>query len=199
MVADQLLDVRHTLGGLSADLGLMPREHQLAGVRTLNRTIFTARREAAAKLRQLFPGVKVSQLKGRMKLARATRGNMAASLAFSGRRFSLYGNFGMRGIRVGNNNFGVRFGRLPWRIETVSGEPVPAAMLARAFRNRARGSGAAVMARHTKVRTSHEVLVAPGIARAVDELGVGGMVITVMRNRFPIVFAQEARYRLSKR
>lgn len=195
----QMLDVRHTLGELSQRLSLAAEERNQAAVRALNRTITTGRKDAAADLRKEYPTLKAAQIKARIKLGRATRNQQSATLTFSGSRFALYGNFGMREVRGRRNNFGVRFGKLPWRIETVSGEPVSPEMLARAFRNRGAGGRALVMARHTAVRTSHEVLMAPGIARALGERGIRDALMGAMRRRFGIVLVQEARFTLSKR
>jgi hypothetical protein len=195
----QLLDVRHTLGELSARLGLASGERNQAAVRALNRTITTGRKDASADLRDEYPSLKVAQIKGRIKLQRATRAKASATLTFSGKRFSLYGGFGMREIRGKANNFGVRFAKLPWRLETVSGETVTPDMLARAFRNRGRGGRATVFSRHTRVRTSHEVLVAPGLARALAERGIRNGLMSAMRQRFGVVLQQEARFVLSKR
>ncbi len=190
------IDVRHDLKRLSADLALLPKETMAAAVRALNRTMITVRAEAARTLRVELPRVKVSALKARIKLQRASRERPVAALTFSGRRFALYGNFGMRTL----SGFGVRFSKLPWRIETISGDTVTPEMLARAFRQRSRRGGrASVFARHTKVRESFEILVAPGVARAFAERGIGDALVQVTRDRFAIVFQQEAKFTLSKR
>lgn len=189
------IDVRHTLGRLSAELGLYPREQMAAAVRALNRTITTVRAQAARALQKEYPGVKVATLKKRLRFRRATRQKMSAAIDFSGRRIALFGNFGMRAV----GQWGVRFRKLPWRIEGVSGEVVTPEILARAFRQRGTGGRASVMARWTRFRQSHEVLLAPGVARALAERGIGDALVRIGRNRFAVVFAQEARFRLSKR
>lgn len=195
----QMLDVRHTLGELSERMGLAAEERKKAAVRSLNRTATTGRKDAARMLQALYPGLKVAELRKRIRLTRATLGSMAATLAFSPKRFTLLDNFGMREIRGRRNNFGVRFARPPWRVETVSGEPVTPEMMARAFRNRGRGGRASVFSRHTRVRTSHEVLVAVSIARTLVERRLGGSLLETMRRRFGVVFPQEAKFTLSKR
>lgn len=189
------VDVRHTLESFRVRLMLYPNERLQAAVRAMNRTITTVRADASRQLRDAYPGVKVSDLKRRMPLKRATRSRMEAAIVFSGRRIALYGNFNMRAF----GKWGVRFSKLPWRIETVSGEPVSPEMLARAFRNRARGGRATVFSRHSKVRTSQEVLVAPGIARALTERRIADALMRVARGRFAVVFEQEMKFRLGKR
>jgi hypothetical protein len=190
------VDVRHDLAKLQADLGLYAKETMAAAVRALNRTMGTVRKEAAHELASDYAGIKIGALKARMKLLRATQKSARAAVEFSGRRFPLYGNFAMHA----SGRWGVKFGRLPWRIETISGDTVTPEMLARAFRNRARASGrASVFARHTAARLSFEVLVAPGLARALEERAIGDALIRVGHARFSVVFEQEAKFRLSKR
>ncbi len=190
------IDIRHDLAALEARIPLLADERMKAAVRAMNRMMTTVRKEAAGAMRREYPGVKIAALKARMKFKRATRQNPAAALVFSGKRFDLYGNFGMRQT----GQWGVRFSKLPWRLETVGGEEVTPEMLQRAFRNRSTRSGrATVFSRHTKVRTSHEVLVAPGLARALSEQKIGDALIRVGRQRFAVVFLQEAKFRLSKR
>ena len=189
------IDIRHTLGKLSAELGLYPKEHKAAAVRALNRTMTTVRAESARTLQKEYPGVKIADLKKRLKFRRATSKQMSAAIDFSGRRFVLFGNFGMRAV----GKWGVRFRKLPWRIEGVSGDVVTPEILARAFRQRGTGGRANVMARWTKFRQSHEILLAPGVARALGERGIGDALVRLGRNRFAVVFVQEAKFRLSKR
>lgn len=194
-MTDLRVDVRHQLASLADRIALLPEERLLAGVRAANRTMTTVRAQASRALRPEYPGIKAAQIKARMPLKRATRSEPIAAITFSGKRFTLYGGFGMRAL----GKWGVRFSKLPWRIETVSGEEVSPQMLQRAFRNRGTGGRAQVFSRHTKVRTSHEVLVAPGLARAIVERHHGEALRNFARSRFMVVFFQEAKYRLSKR
>jgi len=190
------IDIRHTLNSLSADLGLFPKEHMAAAVRALNRTMTTVRAASARTLQKEYPGVKIADLKKRLKFRRATSKQMSAAIDFSGRRIALFGNFGMRAV----GKWGVRFSKLPWRIEGIgTGDPVTPEILARAFRQRGRGGRASVMARWSKYRQSHEILVAPGVARALAERGIGDALVRLGRTRFAVVFVQEAKFRLSKR
>ena len=189
------IDVRHTLGKLSAELGLYPKEHKAAAVRALNRTMTTVRAESARSLQKEYPGVKVAALKKRLRFRRANQKDMRAAIDFSGRRIVLFGNFGMRAV----GKWGVRFSKLPWRIEGVSGDVVTPEILARAFRQRGTGGRANVMSRWTKYRQSAEILLAPGVARALAERGIGEALVRLGRTRFAVVFEQEAKFRLSKR
>ncbi len=189
------IDIRHSLGKLSAELGLYPKEHKAAAVRALNRTMTAVRAEAARALQKEYAGVKIATLKKRLRFRRASQKEMRAAIDFSGRRIVLFGNFGMRAV----GKWGVRFGKVPWRIEGVSGDPVTPAILARAFRQRGTGGRANVMSRWTKFRQSAEILLAPGVARALAERGIGNALVRLSRSRFSVVFEQEAKFRLSKR
>jgi hypothetical protein len=191
-----VLEVRHTLDRLSANLGLLAEERMAAAVRALNRTMTTVRAQSARELKGEYPGATIAELKKRIKLERATRRSPAAALVFSGRRMLLFDRFGMRGV----GRWGVRFRGLPWRVETISGEPVTADMLARAFRQRSRRTGRAdVFTRLGPRRESFEILVAPGVARALAERKLDEVIARAARGRFEVVFQQEANFRLSKR
>lgn len=190
------INVRHDLNRLEQRLGAYPEQMLQAGVRALNRTITTVRSEGARAMQAEYPGVKIGALKARLKMFRASRRDPVAIVEFSSGRFALYDNFSMRTV----GRWGVRFGRLPWRLETVSGEPVTPEMLARAFRNRSRRGGRPlVMSRHSKARLSHEVLVAPALARAFVEREIGAALVRVGNARFQVVLEQEMRFRLRDR
>jgi hypothetical protein len=174
----------------------MAAEQSKAAVRALNRTMTTARAESARAMQDEYPGIKIGTLKARIKIERARQDEPRAALVFSPGRIQLYGNFGMRAL----GKWGVRFSRLPWRLETVSGEPVTPEMLARAFRQRSRSGGRAyVFARHTPARQSFEVLLAPGVARAFGERKVGDELATRALDIFVANFEREARFQLWKR
>lgn len=191
------LRVTHDLDKVAAEYGLMAEEQALAAARALNRTMPSVRALAARRLqREEYPGIKIGTLKGRMQIVRATRNEPRAALVFTAGRFSLYGNFGMRA----EGRWGVRFSKLPWRLETVTGEPVSAAMLARAFRQRTRRGGRAwVFSRETAARLSFEILYAPGLARAVAERPVGDQLPARALEIFSADFEREAHYRIWKR
>lgn len=189
------ITIRHNIDQVRAELRLTGSETVAASVRALNRTAGTARNEAARALRREYPGIKVTDLKKRIKLVRASRLKPVAALVFAGRRFVLYRNFGMRAV----GPWGVRFSRLPWRLETPDGEAVPADMLARAFRQRGRGGRANVWSRRTKRRDSMELLLAPGVSRAYAEREIDKVLTDVINRRFPVVMAQESKFRVTKR
>lgn len=191
------IPVSHNVQEIIETLRLTAREAASANARASNRTATGARADAARGLAKQYGGaLKIGTIKGRIRLKRATRRDPVAVLTFSGRRFALFGNFGMRTV----GKWGVRFRRLPWRVETISGESVSAEMLARAFRQRVRSSGrASVFARRTKARASAEILVAPGVARAVAERNIGAALKRAIGTRFPAAFRQEANFLLGKR
>lgn len=169
-------------------------ERAPAAQRAANRAMSSARTEAVRQLRPIYPGMLAGKLRARMTLVRATRARPGAALVFSGRRIKLYGNFSMRQV----GKWGVRFRGLPWRLETISGEPVSSAMLERAFRQRSKGGRASVFSRLSAARESLEVLVAPGVARAVQELGLLDGLRDVARARYRVVLDQEMKFLLAK-
>jgi hypothetical protein len=131
-----------------------------------------------------------------MQIVRATRNEPRAALVFTAGRFSLYGNFGMRP----DGRWGVRFSKLPWRLETVTGEPVSAAMLARAFRQRTRRGGRAwVFSRETRRASRSRSCSRPASrarwpsARWATQLPARALEI------FSADFEREAHYRIWKR
>lgn len=190
------IDVRHDLARVELNLGLYAAERQKAAIRAANRTMTTARADAARRTQSEYPGLKIRQIKARLKLQRATNSTPVAAITFSGKRIPLFGNFGMRGI----GQWGVGFRGLPWRLETVTGEEVTAEMLQRAFRQRSRRTGRAdVFSRLGPRRESFELVLAPGLARAFTERNIGEATQRAIRTRFPVVFRQEARFRLSRR
>ena len=190
------IEIRHTLDAYAARLSLLPAERMQAAVRTLNRTMTTVRAEGARALQKEYPGLKVGTIKKRMKFVRATRGKPQAEIVFSGARFSLFHNWRARQTKTG-----VRVGKLPYRLETWDGTPVPLEKLQQAFiqrptSNRGRWN---VYQRMGRERYPIQGVVAPGLARAFVERGIRASLSRLARQRFAIVFQQEAKFRLSKR
>lgn len=187
------IDVRH-IGRY--DPATTHRARLEAAPRAINRALTSGRSESVRLLRAEYGGLRASQLRARIKIQRATRARPRGALVFSGRRLALYGSFGMRAM----GRFGVRFRKLPWRLETIDGDAVTPQMLERAFRQRGKTSGrASVFARHTQARESLEVLLAPGVARALTERRLEPKIRQVLRSRYAAVLDQEIKFRLSKR
>jgi hypothetical protein len=175
------IDVRADMVGALTFLGAVESEHKSATVRGLNRAVESARAEAVRKLRPLYPGLKVSSIRNRIKLKFASRTTLMSQARFSGSRIPAFGNFGMRSV----GRFGVRFGKLPYRLETPEGDLVDGAMLQRAFRNRLTATGrAAVLSRVGKDRMPITVLLAPALGQAVVEKQLLQALGTVGRERF---------------
>ena len=190
------IDIRDNIAELQRKYSLLPEELARAVPRSINRTMIAVRKEGTDNLRPLYPGIKVGGLLKRIRGEPAKAGLPLAKLTFLSGRFNMYGNFGMQGF----DKFGVRFRKLPWKIETLSGDEVSPEMMARAFRNRLRAGGrATVFSRWSKHRLSAEILVVPGLSRAYVERHLGAKLATVARKRFPEVFLQQARFLLSKR
>lgn len=191
-----MLDIRSNLAELQKKYDLLPDELAKAVPRSLNRTMIAVRREATDTFRPLYPGIKVGGLNRRILGAAAKAGAPFAKLTFLPGRFNLYGNFGMQTF----GKFGVRFRKLPWRIQTLSGDEIAPEMLARTFRNRLRAGGrATVFSRWSRHRESAEILVAPGLDVAYRDRRVDARLVAAARKRFPEVFIQQARFLLSRR
>lgn len=189
-------DVKHTLRRLEAGLSEYPSQIMAAAVRSLNRTIFTVRKEAASAMARDLPGLKVGTIKRQMKLLRATRSTPTAILQFSEKRFRLFGNFVNRQTKTG-----VPLRRVPWRIENLEGEAIPAEALRHAFIQRSRvGGGVNVWLRTSLVGKRYPItaLLAPSLSSAFAQRGIGARLIASGRSRFAVVFDQEATFRLGK-
>ena len=205
------IKILHTLDEYSRRLGLLNEERMQAAVRTLNRTMTTVRAEGAREMAGIYPGLKIRTIKAQMKFARATRGRPEAVITFSGKRFRLFGNWPLtktvtaKGVRTrlrgfGSARAGVALPRLPFRVETGDGVAVSAAELRQAFIQRAASSGVPnVFIRTGRGRYPISVLVAPSLAAAFVEKGIGDALSRSARMRFETVFVQEAKFRLSKR
>lgn len=206
------IEIRHTLDEYTRRLGLLQGERMQAAVRTLNRTLTTVRAEGARSMSREYPGLKIGTLKRQMKFERASRTKPEAALVFSGKRFRLFGNWPiaktltatgvrvrLRGLQKGRGGISVP-ARLPFRVETGDGKPVSIAQLRQAFIQRPRSGGQPnVFVRSGRDRYPIEVLVAPSLAAAFIERGIGDALSRTARQRFEVVFQQEAQFRLSKR
>lgn len=192
------VDIRHDLGRLSAELGLMAKEREAAALRALNRTMSTVRAESSRALAPEYSGLRIGAIKRRIKLSRASRASLRAMLDFSNRRLRLFN------WRVTQSRAGVR-GRLPGtilRVDAVSGrvQPIAAGDLRHAFIQRSRAYGTAnVWLRQGKDRYPIDVLVAPSPSEVLVQKKINEALGRRARERFQVVFAQEAKFRLSKR
>jgi hypothetical protein len=197
------VDIRHDMEGLSARLGLIAKEHQAAAVRALNRTMTTVRAESARALGREYRGLKIGAIKSRIRQLRADRSNLRAVLVYSGKRMRL-SNFrlGLRSTRWGT---GVQTSGLPARIlrvDAISGRarPVTAAELRSAFVQRARQNATPnVWLRQGKESMPIDVLVVPSLSETLVQQRIGEAMLLLARARFLVVFAQEAKFQLSKR
>lgn len=190
------ISVSHNAKAVRVELKLTGEEIGRASLRALNRTATTARAESARDLHKEYGSLKIGEIKSRIRMERATRNKPVAVLTYSGKRFAVYGRFGMRAV----GRWGVRFSKLPWEVETIGGDKVSPERLARAFRQRSSKTGRAdVFSRATKARDSLEVLVAPGLARTFAERSIAANLKRVVETRFPEVLRQEANFLLTRR
>jgi hypothetical protein len=189
------INISAEMSGVHAMLDALEREKAPAAARALNGTVTTVRSLAVNDLKADYP-IKVGAIRKRINLEKATKGKLQAAAVFSGARIPMFGNFGMRGLK----NMGVRFSKLPWRVETADGQQVDGAMLQRAFRNRLkRGGRATVMAREGSGRYPIQVLVAPGLSRALVEKKLGAAYEAAGRARFAELYLRELQFIISKR
>ena len=192
------IDVRHDLRGLEARLGEYPRQYLAAAVRAQNRTLTTLRKVGAQQLGAEFPGLKAATLKRQMRLQRASSTAPRATLSFSAKRFRLLSNLPLRQIAT-RWGTGVRLPRLPFRLELADGTPVSAEQLRRFFLQRARTSGMVnVWVREGRASMPFQAVVAPSLAHAFRERGIGTRLVLLGRARFHEVLGQEMQYRLKR-
>jgi hypothetical protein len=189
------VNVKHDLQRLGAAFDLYPRELMSAAVRAQNRVMTTVRRVAVNELHPQFAGLKKGSLRRQLKIATATARSPSASLEFSAKRFRLFGNFNARQTKSG-----VRLTRMPWRLETASGDAVSPASLAHAFIQRPRTGGAVnVWVRAGARRYPITSIVVSGLAAAFRDRHLGVGLVALGRARFAIEFRREAQFRLSQR
>jgi hypothetical protein len=163
------IDVRADLQPVNRFISALERERTVAMVRGLNRAAEGSRTDGVKHLRPLYSSLKVAKLRARIKVEKANQGKLTSSAKFSNGRITLHGNFGMKP----QGDFGVRFGRLPWRVEDPDGVEVTGDMLDRVFRNRLqRGGRPAVLARYGKPRLPITVLLAASLGRAVVDKAI---------------------------
>lgn len=188
------IDVRHSLKRLEKSLNQYAAEQMAAHVRASNRAMTTVRKEGATEMRAVLPGLKVGTIKRQMKQDRATRLSPAAVLTFTANRFRLFAGFGAR-----QTASGVRISGAPWRIETADGQTVSPAQLSQAFIQRSRASGSPfVFLRAGAARYPITSLLAPSLATAFAERGIGAGLVRIGRARYAVVLEQERKFRLSK-
>jgi hypothetical protein len=191
------INIRHDLNALEARLAEYPKQMLTAAVRAQNRTISTLRKEGAKRMAGVFPGIKSATLKRQMRMQLATSSAPQAKLSFSGNRFRLFGNVPLRRIAT-KWGTGVRLGRLPFRLELADGTPVSQEMFRRFFLQRARSSGVVnVWVREGTGSVPFQAVVAPSLAHAFREQGIGDALVGLGRVRFQIALKQEMNFRLA--
>ena len=192
------IDIRHDLGKLSAELGLLPREQLAAVVRSLNRTLTTVRAEAARKIAQDY-GIKVGGAKKSLRIETASRTQLKGAVVASGRPLPLV-VFSARQTGRGVS------------VKVTGRKTIPHAFIA-AMKSGHRGvfvrsrSTKPLVFRHGKGsrmrRTGRDLpiseLFSVSVPAAFAQRKVSEALIAVARRRFAEVFVQEARFRLSKR
>lgn len=190
--------VHHDLRSLEARLRLHPKELLAADLRTRNRTATQSRTEAVRRLRPELPGVKAGTIRRQLKITRATRTNLRATLEFSAKRLRLFGNLPLRQIAT-KFGTGARVGRPPFRLELADGTQLSSAQLSRLFIQRARTGAVNVWVREGSRSRPFQAVVIGSLSRAFRERGVKAPLLAYGRERYRVVFAQEMKYRVSKR
>lgn len=192
------VDVRHTLRGLSVELGLYPREQMAATVRSLNKTLTTVRAEAARKISDAYR-IKVGEAKKGLRIENASRTHLKGAVVASGRPIPLIAfsarqtKRGVTVIVTGRKSIShafiatMRSGHRGVFVRTRSTKPL-------VFRH---GKGSRI--RRTGQDLPISELLSISIPAAFVQRKVSDSLISVAQRRFAEVFAQEARFRLSKR
>lgn len=186
------------------------RSADAATARALNKTMVSVRADAARQMKAIYSGLKIGRIKKNITLRRATKSRQTAILVFSGKTFDYFRNWPISksvnatGVRVGLRGVSrrgkVNLGRLPWAIQTVTGDPVQPSELRRAFINRStRTKAPHVFWRLGRTREPISVLVIPGLGRAFVERQVGASLKRIASVRFPVVLAQELNAELRKK
>lgn len=190
------ITITHDLDRLQKQLTLSARELLSATTRSINRTMTSVRAEGARDLGGLYPGIRVGLIKSRIAMQRASAARNVGVLGFSGKRFSLFGNW----VRSQTKN-GVRLGgRRPWRMETLDGKVVDDAVLAHAFIQRAKRTGRPhVWMRVGGQRYPITALLGSSLAEAFTGKKIGEHLLAISRERFATVLEQEANFALLKR
>ena len=199
-----VIDVRHDLNRLVADLGLLRADIAPAAARSLNRAMSTARAEAARQLGVELDGLKIGTIKKRIVLGRATQGRLTAALTFSNKRLR-FANWNVGRVQTPYGT-GIRLGgRLPkklLRVDAISGKvtEISTSQLGSAFLQRSRRFGIPnIWLRQGKASMPIDVLVTPSLSELLVQGRLDQIIGSLASDRFPVVFAQEAAYRLSKR
>lgn len=175
------IDVRHNLKEVEISLGRLAGEiRDKAVVRALNRTATTIRAEAAREIRAEY-NMKVSDIKGEMRIENATPSQLRARVVVRGRPQSL-SEFGPR-----QNKQGV----------TVMVKRGQRKLIRHAFLWQ-RPGGAPVFVREGKSRLPIKKLFTLSLPSAFTNDKVMAALKRVAGRRFPGAFAQEARYYLNK-
>ena len=190
--------ITHDLRGLEARLRLHPKELLAADVRTRNRVASSSRTHAVRLLRPELAGLKAGTIRRQLKITRATGARPVATLEFSAKRLRVFGNVALRLIAT-KWGTGARLGRLPFRLELADGSPVTAEQMSRFFIQRTRSGRPNVLVREGRKSTPIQAVVLPSPSHAFRERGVGAQTIAYGRGRFRVVFAQEMKFRVSKR
>jgi len=194
--------VHHDLRGLEERLRLHPKELLAADVRTRNRVATQSRAEGVRRLRPEFRGLKAATIRKLLRIDYARRADPRATLEFSSRRLALWGR---KGPNFSFSTFASKYGRgvklseLPFRVELDDGTTVTAAHLRRLFLQVNRWGRPAVLVREGKPSLPIQVLRAPSMSDAFRERGVGAALIAYGRTRMRVVFAQETKFRVSRR
>lgn len=179
----------------------------VATARALNKTMTTARAQSARDLKKVYGALKIGVIKRRIKLLRASRSRQESTLLFNGGRFRLFGNWpisktvtrtGVRTRLRGVSSSGrITTRGLPYGIEMGSGLKVDPAELRNAFIQRSRKTQTPhVWMRLARPRYPIDVLLVPGLGRAVVEKNILTSIERAAVSRYPTVLARELEYAL---
>jgi len=195
------INIRHDLNRLSADLRLMAKEQMAAAVRAINRSMTTVKAQGARDLAKTI-GLPVRLAKGQIRFKRATQAEARALLTFSGvriplRRFGASQTATGAQARLAGKTVSVPHGfiaRMPGghtgvflRAPTAKGQ-LYNALRYRAQRLRQRGRDLPIAE-----------IFAPSLGETLVRTALDVALARLARERFAVVFGQEAKFRLAKK
>jgi hypothetical protein len=194
------VDVKHDLRRLSIELGLYPKERLAAAVSAVNKTLTTVRAEAARRIAASYK-IKTNEAKKSLRIEKSSRNEVRGAVVASGQPIPLFA-FSARQTKKGvtvNVTGKRKLMRHAFIATMKSGH--------KGVFIRSRGGGHPVQFRHGKGSRLRKKgrdlpiteLISISVPAAFALAKVGQALIAVAQKRFAEAFAQEARFRLSKR
>jgi hypothetical protein len=176
------IDVRDNIRLVLRSLDATREEVKGAVTRSLNKTATTVRNEASTEIRKIY-NLKAGVIKKQIKIKKANRANPTAIISASGRPIPLI-EFTARQRKAGVSVLIKRGQRKVVRSAFIAKMP---------------SGNVGVFQRKGKLRLPIRELFSISLPRVFTSKAIFAALVKIARQRFPVVFAQEARFALSKR